>query len=219
MAKSSRAETLLEVYLEANKFEPQSKLPAERSLCHELGVTRTELRKALASLEVGGKIWRHVGRGTFMGTRPIGKMDELALLSKVTNPAEVMQARLLMEPGLARIAAIHATRENIERMKFCTMRKNKAEDLVTYEHWDWAFHEAIAEATHNTLLLTLFNALNTIREAVDWGQLRRLTLTPPRRTKSHDQHEVIIAAIASRDMDEAETAMRDHLTSVNKSLF
>jgi DNA-binding FadR family transcriptional regulator len=219
MDMHSKTTSILESYISKNGLAPQSRLPPERQLCEELGISRTELRKALSLLEADGKIWRHVGRGTFVGIRPITRLDDLATLSVHTNPAEVMQARLLLEPGLAKSAALHATPADIERMRLCTKRKNAALDWRTYERWDWAFHLTIAEATHNRLLLTLFNALNTVRESTEWGQLRTSRRTDISRKRSDEQHYAIIDAIAARDRVQAEAAMLEHLTSVHKSLL
>ena len=217
--KQTKAATLLENYINNKELLPQSRLPAERRLCEELNISRTELRKALSLLEAHGQIWRHVGRGTFVGSRPITRLDEIATLSIHTNPAEVMQARLLLEPGLAKVAALHATPADIERMRLCTKRKDAAVEWRTYERWDGEFHFTVAEATHNKLLLTLFNALNTVREATEWGRLRISRITDSSRQRSSGQHYAIIDAIATRDRDQAEAAMLEHLTSVHKSLL
>jgi DNA-binding FadR family transcriptional regulator len=219
MKAKHHAAGLLADYIKDHSLAPQSRLPPERRLCEELEISRGELRKALSLLEAEGNIWRHVGRGTFVGTRPLDRLDEIAALSTHTNPAEVMQARLLLEPGIVRIAAIQATTADIERMKLCSKRKDTAIDWYTYERWDGAFHQAVAEGAHNTLLLTLFNALNTVREATEWGRLRKSRLTDAHRKRSGRQHLAIIEAITARDMEQAERAMRDHLKSVHKALL
>lgn len=211
--------TLLADYIKDQGLAPQSRLAPERRLCEELEISRGELRKALSLLEAEGKVWRHVGRGTFVGTRPLDRLDEIAALSTHTNPGEVMQARLLLEPGLARIAATQATAADIDRMRLCSKRKDASNDWHTYERWDGGFHQAIAEGAHNTLLLALFNALNTIREATEWGRLRKSRLTGAHRQRSRNQHLAIIEAIVARDKEQAESAMREHLTSVHKALL
>ena len=219
MKSRHHAAILLESYIEDQRLAPQARIPPERQLCEELGISRGELRKALSVLEAEGKIWRHVGRGTFVGSRPLDRMDEIAALITRTNPAEVMQARLLLEPGLARIAAIQATTADVDRMRLCSKRKDAAVDWYTYERWDGGFHQAVAEGAHNTILLTLFNALNTVRDATEWGRLRKSRLKDAHRQRSSRQHLAIIDAIISRDQEQAETAMRDHLKSVQKSLL
>ncbi len=219
MEQYTKATSLLENYIKNKELVSQSRLPAERQLCEELGISRTELRKALSLLEVHGQIWRHVGRGTFVGARPFTRFDEIATLSVHTNPAEVMQARLLLEPGLAKVAALHATQTDIERMRLCTKRKDAAVEWRTYERWDGEFHFTVADATHNRLLITLFNAMNAVREATEWGRLRISRITAASRERSSGQHYAIIDAIAGRDRVRAEAAMLEHLTSVHQSLL
>ena len=75
------------------------RLPPERELAEELGVSRGTLRKALADLEVEGLIWRHVGRGTFVGNRPVETVQDLGEVTRRTNPAGVMEARLRWSPS------------------------------------------------------------------------------------------------------------------------
>ncbi len=67
----------LKRFIRESSFEHNARLPPERELCGILGVTRGELRKALADLESDGLIWRHVGRGTFIGSRPVLNLDDI----------------------------------------------------------------------------------------------------------------------------------------------
>ena len=104
-------------------------------------------------------------------------------------------------------------------MRLCTKRKDAAVEWRTYERWDGEFHFTVADATHNRLLITLFNAMNAVREATEWGRLRISRITAASRERSSGQHYAIIDAIAGRDRDRAEAAMLEHLTSVHKSLL
>src|SRR5829696_4794151 len=101
--------TQLRAYLAQAELPEDGRLPPERDLSAALGVTRTELRKALGTLETEGQIWRHVGKGTFVGSRPVDSLSDIAALSNRTNPAELMRARLIIEPELARAAALTTT--------------------------------------------------------------------------------------------------------------
>ena len=85
------------------------RLPPERELAETLDIGRTVLRKALATLQGEGVVWRHVGKGTFMGERPIDNISDINALVLRTNPTEVMAARLAFEPEIARLAAANAT--------------------------------------------------------------------------------------------------------------
>lgn len=189
------------------------KLPPERQFCPMLGVSRTELRKALAKMEADGLIWRHVGRGTFIGSRPVHNLDDVDFLRKLAKPVEIMDARLAIEPALAGLAARDGTPSDFESIRECNQRCRAAEEWRSYEAWDNNFHHAIAKATHNKVLLYLFDTLNVVRRSVVWGQVRS-TRCPAPDHFSFDQHDAILAAIAARDAEGAAARMRDHLRSV-----
>ena len=78
--------------LESGQYPPQSKMPPERALAVKLGITRTALRKALSTLEAQNRIWRHVGRGTFVGSRPVAEKEStLSAVTNTTHPADLDQ--------------------------------------------------------------------------------------------------------------------------------
>ncbi len=108
------------------RFPEQSKLPPERELAQEFDVTRSTLRKALSLLEAEGKIWRHVGKGTFVGNPPTEKSLQLSSLTRFTNPMEIMEVRLVIEPRLAGFAAMRATPEMITKMYRCIEKSELA---------------------------------------------------------------------------------------------
>ena len=200
-------------FLSRQDISLNSRLPPERELCKELGTSRTELRKALAVLEAEGQIWRHVGRGTFIGARPVLNLSDIEYLSGQTSPAQVMESRLAIEPQLARLAALHGTKADFTEMRLCNRRCRTAREWRVYEAWDNKFHRAVAAATHNTVLVSLFDTLNTVRRSTVWGQLRSTTL-PPADHASFHEHDALYEAIAGRDPDLAAECMRIHLRTV-----
>jgi DNA-binding FadR family transcriptional regulator len=211
--------TQLRAYLAQAALPDDGRLPPERDLSTALGVTRTELRKALGTLEAEGQIWRHVGKGTFMGNRPVDTLSDIAALSKRTNPAELMRARLIIEPEIARAAALTATPMHVAELRMCQARTREAATWRQYETWDTRLHRTVAEATQNTPLLGLFDMLNALRRAVTWGRLRSNPVKPEPDHHSFTEHETIITAIENRDMNGAATAMRTHLQSVERNLL
>ena len=211
--------TQLRALMAQKEYAAGSRLPSERSLCETLGVTRNALRKALATLEAEGQIWRHVGRGTFVGPSNMAIADETKALASQTNPTNVMEARLSIEPELARLAALHATTDDIEHMMSCITRSENATEWRVYETWDNQLHRTIAEATHNALLIALFDTLNTVRRTVVWGRLRATKPYPPSDHHSHADHKAIVQAIQDRDMDAARNHMRAHLETVQRNLL
>ena len=194
------------------------KLPPEREFCPILGVSRSELRKALAEMEADGLIWRHVGRGTFIGSRPVHNLNDLDFLRQLANPAMMMDARLAIEPELARLAARDGSAMDFDEIRDCNRRCRQATEWRSYEAWDNSFHHAIAKATHNKVLLYLFDTFNVVRRSVVWGQ-QRSTKGPTPDHFSFDQHDAILAAIAARDADGAAMRMRDHLRSVSERVL
>jgi DNA-binding FadR family transcriptional regulator len=205
-------------FIAAERFNHNDRLPPERILSQLFGVTRGELRKALAELEADGLIWRHVGRGTFIGARPVMNLADAAYLGELASPAQVIIARLAIEPELARLASKHGTRIDFEEIQSCNSRCRAAADWRSYEAWDNNLHYAIAKATHNKLLVHLFDILNVVRRSTVWGQTRTTKL-PPRDHISFAEHDAICDAITQRDGVTASLRMRDHLISVRERVL
>lgn len=182
-------------------------------------MSRTYLRAGLAQLEAEGKIWRAVGQGTFVGARPIQSAADITLLSGLASPAEVMEVRLVIEPETARLAALRATPGDIAHLEHCLRKSLAAPDFTTYAKWDATLHRGIAEAAHNTLLFTLFDAVNAVREQKGWSRLWEGAMTPQRETTYNSHHHQIVRAIAERNAAHAEGLMRRHLEAVQKNLL
>ncbi len=197
----------------------QSKLPPERELARELDVTRSSLRKALSLLEAEGKIWRHVGKGTFVGNPPTEKTLQISSLTRFTNPMEIMEVRLVIEPRLAGFAAIRATPAMITKMYRCIEKSELATDIGAYELWDATLHRTIAEAAHNSLLLSVLNIVNEMRKDKLWGQLKESAVTPEKMIAYSSQHHECIEAIENRNAAKAEHLMTIHLELVKDDLL
>jgi DNA-binding FadR family transcriptional regulator len=218
MIRLSVAERL-KAYLREENFELNSRLPPERKLAEDMGVSRANLRSALAKLEAEGRIWRHVGKGTFIGSRPIETDSDADRVSSRTTPRELIEARMLIEPGLAGLAALHATKADISNMEHCIRKTKTAPDWRVYEAWDNKLHLTFAEAAHNIPLMSLFNMLNSIRRLVVWGRPRDIPFVRKQHHHSINEHDAIFNAISERNVHEAEQAMRSHLESVGANLL
>jgi DNA-binding FadR family transcriptional regulator len=211
--------TQLRAFLAQRQLPPATRLPPERELSELLGVSRGDLRKALSVMEKHGELWRHVGKGTFIGARPVAEMTSIAEIAAETNPGEVMRARLAIEPELAREAALHATAGDIAEMKLCVSGARGAETWRQYENWDNRLHRAIAAAAHNALLLAVFDTVNAVRRTVVWGRLRDDSPHPPADHHSFSEHASIVEAIEERDLSQAAVRMRHHLETVQLLLL
>lgn len=207
-------------FIEGGHYPPQSRLPPERVLAGRLSISRAALRNALSVLEAQNRIWRHVGRGTFVGPRPLLEdSHSLTGVTNATNPAEILETRLVLEPKLAAMAALRATQNDLERMERCLSREESAGDFEAFEHWDGALHQAIAESTHNRLLISLFKAVNSLREEQLWGRLKKAAMNNKRQKAYGQEHRSLVDAIKHRDPADAERIMRVHLENIQKNML
>jgi DNA-binding FadR family transcriptional regulator len=210
--------TRLRDFLTTAELQDGGRLPPERELAEALEIGRGALRKALATLQAEGVVWRHVGKGTFTGERPIDTVADINAMVHRTNPLEVMGARIAFEPEVARCAALNATPSQIAELRSCMIKAQQAPTWRLYEQWDNRLHRLIGESSQNSLLLGLLDTLNAVRRAVTWGRLRDTPVRPPVNHHSFEEHERIVEAIANRDGAGAADAMRKHLRSVESHM-
>lgn len=217
-SNSSTALEKLRLLVREHREDAEWQLPPERDLALSFGLGRRAIRRAMEVLEAECLIWRQQGKGTFVGRRPAIQPQLFGNLAERTNPAEVMEARLQMEPALARMAALRCSSDDITALDRLAKKTVSACDDDGRELWDSAFHRRIAECAGNGLMLALFDVVQRIRQEPDWRRLRSLARTPERCAQSHKDHEEIVAAIANRDAATAERAMRRHISVLNANL-
>lgn len=207
------------------QISPQGDLAPERVLCDQLRVTRHTLRKALKILRESGdlketKSGRRAANGAAHGTG--GALSAVALNQKrmvqSTNPFEVMEMRLMIEPALARLAALRASPDEIARI----VEAASSAPHMTPSEADQAFHRAIAAGARNSLA----SELNYLLHCVQTDARLRFTdsdadaRTTESRVRERDAaHHAIAEAIAARDPDGAAEAMRSHLAAMQMKLM
>ena len=218
--RQSQAIAALRAFIDEGSYGPGDRLPAERELMSDLGMSRATLRKALDALEREGVIWRHVGKGTFISDERDGALIyDLADIGTQLTPVRMMRARLCIESAIAREAAINASAAAIARVNLALERAENASSWAEYEAQDDIFHRAIAEAADNILLLSIFDKLNRVRRSVGWTAVVRASERPPEGHTSFAEHRRIAAAVEARDPAGAYEAMRNHVGSVSARLF
>ncbi|WP_448206787.1 FadR/GntR family transcriptional regulator [Azospirillum sp. sgz302134] len=209
-------------------WRPGEQLPTERRLAESLGLARNTVRRALDMLEAEGRIARGVGRGTFLvemdgpagldGGAPLFPAAIMAAIMNV-SPAEVMEARILLEPAVADLAVARATLADFTEMERCLAESEAARTVSEFEHWDGALHRAVIAACRNELLDAFYAVLNRIRDSAEWTLLKQRSLTPERRALYETQHRAIVAALKARDPAAARATIRAHLITVRDALF
>jgi DNA-binding FadR family transcriptional regulator len=199
-------------------FAPGSRLPTERELARRFSLPRNAVRRTLAQLEAEGAITRHVGRGTFLADHA-GSGDFPADSAAHTSPAELMEARLRLEPALAELVVTNATQSDFERMEMCLDKSEKAATLDEFELWDAALHQALAAATHNRFVIRVLDMVTAVRHQSEWGKLKDRIVTPERRLKYQEEHRAIVRALRDRDADRARGYIVAHLQHARRNLF
>lgn len=228
VAKVLRAHDLAQLILERcphSGTATSSRLPTERQLASEIGVTRTAVRNALGLLEAEGRISREVGRGTFL-------LAEEALGNTATHgsemgsthpddvgPAHVMAARRVIEPRLIPLVVSWATERDFQEMDRCLTGGDGAETSDEFEAWDLALHRAIVVAGHNQLVIRMYGAVEIARQGRLWGNLKRRNDSIPGREGRRREHRDLVAALRARDVEAAVAAMEDHLNRVEANLL
>jgi DNA-binding FadR family transcriptional regulator len=196
-------------------LKPGDKLPTERELAAQAGVSRAVIRSVLDDLEARGVLLRHVGRGTFLTpTDPTATAG-----SDHPSPSEIMTSRLTVEPELLPLAVAAATHADITEMRRCLRGGEQARSSEEFERWDIALHHSFALATHNAVIIGVSQLLIDSRRQPIWGGLKKRTFNPDLHMEYCAEHDHIVEAIADRDPDSARQAMRTHLRHVRRTLL
>jgi len=227
-ADGARGQRLAELILERSRdtgLAAGARLPTERQLSIDLGVTRSSVRHALAILEARGQISREVGRGTFLrelppgagrDRRPLAGSGVLAVADFA--PADVMTIRRLLEPPAMSLVVAWATAADLADMQRCLDGGDHAESYEEFESWDLALHRCIMAASHSPLLVTMYGLIEAARHGQVWGDLKRRSASQERRRQYQADHHAIVAALRARDSARAVEAMRLHLSRVQGDL-
>ena len=193
------------------------RLPAERQLAAALSSSRTTVREALRLLEQSHLVTRRVGSGTFASYRPEVDEDEVA---EITNPLELIDVRLAVEPSMARLATINATAKDIEAMAKVLVRlEASGGDANHFTKWDREFHQLLAEATHNPLMASVYRHINHVRGHAQWSAMKDKILTPERIAFYNDQHRALYQALRTRDAEAAAAVITGHLDAARRDLL
>lgn len=199
------------------RYLPGSRLPAERDLADEYGVSRPTIREAMIALEIRGLVGARQGSGIYVNAGPREATARTAELD--VGAFELIEARALFEGEAAALAATAISEEQLAELTALADAMEAAGETPGALEADKRFHVAIAEATGNSLVVSAIETLWTIREQSPlcihmFAQARREGVTP-----RVDEHRQIVDAIATRDPQQAREAMRSHLRRVIDDLL
>jgi DNA-binding FadR family transcriptional regulator len=197
------------------------RIPTERALSDEFGISRSTVRRVLLEFKRKRLITQTVGSGTYVAEQVQQALAELtpAPSTHTATPAELMSARMVLEPALIDMVIANATAADFQRMEECNQRAEAATTLEEFERWDAALHEAIAEAAHNGFISGVFRLMNQVRAQGEWGAMKRRSATPARRLEYQAEHRALVAALKGRDAERARALCVAHLVHVRTNML
>lgn len=202
--------------LASGQYVVGDRLPAERELSVQFGVSRPTVREAVIALEVQGLVDVRVGSGAYVKRLP-GKDD---IPGFNVSAFELTEARLLFEGEAAALAATQITEEGLEELEQLVQEiAAENEKPRGAEKSDRDFHLAIARATRNTAVYEAVERLWELRAVSPESALLHEKARTANIKPVVDEHRAILDALRGRDPVAARAAMRAHLTAVLDSLL
>jgi GntR family transcriptional repressor for pyruvate dehydrogenase complex len=199
------------------RLNPGDRLPPERELAVTMGVSRSSLREALRALSMLGVTEMRHGDGTYLtALDPAALMRPFGLVLSLTEDAmkDLFEARRLIEPGLAALAAERIDAPTLEALHRCVA---DAEDAVgdedAFMHADLELHGLIAQAASNSILSRVVDSLGGLGVA----SRRATTGLPGVQRQTISDHREIVAALAAHDPTRAGAAMLRHIENVERA--
>ena len=197
-------------------LEIGAKLPNEFELGKKFGVGRSTIREAVKLLASQGILQVRQGSGTYVVSTVPSDMDPLglgAVEDKMALALDLANVRMLLEPGIAELAALNATEEDIERLsRLCQAVEEKINNGSPYIEDDIAFHTCVAECSKNKVVEQLIPIIDT-------AVLMFVNVTHKKLTKETVMtHRAVTEAIAGHDPIGAKSAMAMHMT-FNRSMI
>lgn len=198
----------------SGRFKPGDRLPTERDLSAQFGVSRTVIREAVRTLEARGVLEIANGRGARVATVSSTRVTEAfevylrgAQSQDLIQPEHIAEIRETLETKLVELASSRATEDDLEACARELELMAGAPDAGTAARHDAEFHRLLAVATHNALYVTLIESINTTMRGI-----RATSLALPGRLETAlDEHASVLAALRDRDAAAARAAMQYHL--------
>lgn len=212
--------TQIKGLIKTGELKVGDQLPSERELAERLNVSRTSIREALRAMEMVGYLESKVGGsgGTFVKEVEIEQIAEPLTITREDDRhllLEVLEVRMILEEWIARIAAEKRDDADLQELeKSIGALQSDVDSGGLGVEADTAFHEALANAVHNEILVKIMDMLRYL--AV---KIRQETLVlPGTRTQTINDHKKIFEAVKNKDPAQAEKMMKKHIEKTIKNV-
>lgn len=193
----------------SGEYATGARLPPERDLARQLGVSRPSVREALIALEVEGRVEVRIGSGIYVQaaaprTEPVHE--------EAFGPFELLRARWVIESECAALAARSARKEQVQAIDqaLARMERDARAGAVPLEG-DREFHLAVAGACGNAVLVSVVRMLWEERRSPLFTRLEHHFDTPEIWARAIGEHRDVLRAIRSRDAEAARESMQRHM--------
>lgn len=213
--------------IKAGKYLSGTKLPSERAIAEQIGISRPSVREAISALQIVGIIESHPGDGNYVSDDLV--VDDLSLqvkkiLEESESPYEILQARKVVEIGSVRMAIKEATDEDIQAITDVWEEKYSiglAGNYQAYTKLGKELHLSIARATKNSIVISMVERLLDITVQPLWQNMRRLYYEkdPSRIEQMLTIHDRIVTAVQNRNSVEAILALEADFDVVIEQLY
>lgn len=212
------AERILQL-IRGGIYKPGDRLPAIMDMARSFGVGHPSVREALKKLESMGVVEIKHGSGVYVGKGQDSLLVSNPMFAGVASKKlllDLIEARIPIEAQSARLAAVHATDQNLERMEqLLNEAKENLDDAAVLSATNMQFHREIAVASSNIVLAQLQEVVTNL-----FQREQRLILDIyASREKDHEEHLEILEALSGRDPEGAEARMKEHLQGVREALL
>ena len=203
----------LRAAIQAGEWQLGDRIPAERDLAKQLGVSRPSVREALIALEVEGFVEVRTGSGVYVRQAPARTASGVVQPAPTEwGPLELIRARRVLEGEIAAIAAVAAKRKDIAAMKHALDGMVKeAESGILPLQGDRDFHSAIARVCGNSVLIDTVQRFWDARRGPMFERMIDHFETPRSWNAAIDEHRKILLAIHQHDAVQARAAMHEHM--------
>ncbi len=203
----------------AGVYADGDRIPPERQLASAYGSARSTVRKALEQLENEGLVVRRVGAGTFVRYEGPVAQSSTEIADRI-SPLQLIDARIAVEPTMARLAALHATQHDLDELAGILARLEAiGGDKDLFTELDSEFHLSIARSSRNPLLLHVYETINAVRSRAQWTTMKEKILSPRQIAAYNKQHRGIVEAMAQRNPLEVSARIAAHLEKARADLL
>ncbi len=216
---SDRVTDEIEALIVQSRLQIGDKLPAERELAKQFGVSRTVVREAVRALVAKGMLEVRMGSGTIVCAPSAASVSQSMALYLRGNQrqfdfAHVMEVRSLFEVEIAGLAAERHTADDIQKMSVILKQAVEIDTREKFIQWDMDFHLLLAHATHNDLFPLL---LDSVAEVMRTTRAMAFDI-PGAPARSYKYHSAILEQVEKGDRQAARRAMREHLAEAEATL-